>query len=166
MKNMNKEQQHTNSVCKIKANKYFWPELNGKTKKGWCLHHKDPAMRHNDIDRYVQWNIDDVVPMTISDHLSFHKTGNNGLIGHKHSEATKKKMSLNNWRKKHPYTDDERKNISITTKNAMNTSEIKKKCSIGGTMTGKKPYWTNGILNKRQFECPGPGWRRGKTIFT
>ena len=33
MKNMNKEQQHTNSVCKIKANKYFWPELNGKTKK-------------------------------------------------------------------------------------------------------------------------------------
>lgn len=32
----------------------------------------------------------------------------------------------------------------------------------GGSVSGKMPYWNNGIKNKRAFECPGEGWVRGR----
>lgn len=36
-------------------------------------------------------------------------------------------------------------------------------CRRGGETTGNKPYWTDGNKNKRSYECPGEGWRRGMT---
>jgi hypothetical protein len=33
----------------------------------------------------------------------------------------------------------------------------------GGAVVGKMPYWTNGEKNRRSYECPGEGWRRGMT---
>jgi hypothetical protein len=36
-------------------------------------------------------------------------------------------------------------------------------CRRGGETTGNKPYWTDGKKNKRSYECPGEGWRRGMT---
>lgn len=34
---------------------------------------------------------------------------------------------------------------------------------VGGSVVGKMPYWTDGKKNKRSYECPGEGWRRGMT---
>jgi hypothetical protein len=36
-------------------------------------------------------------------------------------------------------------------------------CREGGKTTGSMPYWTNGKVNKRSYECPGEGFRRGQT---
>ena len=33
----------------------------------------------------------------------------------------------------------------------------------GGKTTGSKPYWTDGVVNKRSYDCPGEGFRRGQT---
>jgi hypothetical protein len=32
----------------------------------------------------------------------------------------------------------------------------------GGSISGRMPYWNNGIKNKRAHECPGDGWVRGR----
>lgn len=32
----------------------------------------------------------------------------------------------------------------------------------GGSVSGRMPYWNNGVKNKRSFECPGEGWVRGR----
>ena len=32
----------------------------------------------------------------------------------------------------------------------------------GGSTTGSKPYWNNGLNNKRSHTCPGEGYVRGK----
>lgn len=56
-----------------KAWKYFYPEGNGKAKKGFHLHHINPRWRHEDIKRYNQWNIEDLQMMTASEHMKLHK---------------------------------------------------------------------------------------------
>ena len=38
----------------------------------WCLHHIDPTMKYFDLSRYAEWNVDDVIPMTISQHAKLH----------------------------------------------------------------------------------------------
>lgn len=43
-------------------------EANGQ----WCLHHIDPTMKYFDQSRYVEWNVEDVMPMTVSEHLKLH----------------------------------------------------------------------------------------------
>ena len=37
-------------------------------------------------------------------------------------------------------------------------------CSDGGKIGGKLPWWTNGSENKRSLECPGDGWKRGRSV--
>ena len=39
----------------------------------WCLHHIDPTMKYFDLSRYASWNIEDVMPMTVSQHIKLHK---------------------------------------------------------------------------------------------
>lgn len=47
--------------------------------------------------------------------------------------------------------------------NGVQTKATKESCAKGGSVTGKKPYWTDGTNNKRSYECPGEGWERGIT---
>ena len=56
-----------------KAWKFFYPEGNGKPKDGYVLHHINPEWRYKDIERYSQWNVEDLQMMTKSEHLSLHK---------------------------------------------------------------------------------------------
>lgn len=39
----------------------------------WCLHHIDPAMLYFQPEKYCEWNLSDVVPMTTSDHVKLHR---------------------------------------------------------------------------------------------
>lgn len=56
--------------------------------KGQVLHHVNPDLKQNDIDRYIQWNPEDLVVMTKAEHAALH----NHLRGSR-SEETKKKIS-------------------------------------------------------------------------
>lgn len=72
---------------KKRAWKYFYPEGNGLSKRGYVLHHKDPSWKLDDPERYAQWNIDDLVMMTNPDHTRLHRKG-------KHwSDEIKKRIS-------------------------------------------------------------------------
>jgi len=45
---------------------------------------------------------------------------------------------------------------------AANARQSKESKAKGGSSTGKKPYWNNGLNNKRSHTCPGEGYVRGK----
>ena len=60
------------------AEEYFieqgmMPPKDLRTEK-WILHHKDPSWKHEDPERYKQWNVEDLVPMTESEHIAWHNT--------------------------------------------------------------------------------------------
>lgn len=63
---MNNLQSSISDKNRYKAQKYF------NLQPGYVLHHKDPSWRHNDIERYIQWNPDDLVVMTRSEHARLH----------------------------------------------------------------------------------------------
>lgn len=81
MDNFTKEQKRISAANYRKASEYF------NLQKGEVLHHIDPSWKHNDIERYIQWNIEDLVKMTISEHISLHHKGK--VV----SEETKRKVS-------------------------------------------------------------------------
>lgn len=85
---LTKEQKLISKKNHKKAAKYF------NLQKGQCLHHKDPSLMRNDTERYIQWNIEDLVPMDKIEHLALHsKRELNGFYGKKHTEETKIKIS-------------------------------------------------------------------------
>ena len=73
--------------------KHFYPEGNGKAKPGYCLHHKDETLRHENPDRYNEWNPEDLVMMIGSDHMRLHHIGNTCAMGRVVSEETRRKLS-------------------------------------------------------------------------
>lgn len=45
---------------------------------------------------------------------------------------------------------------------AANAKQSREGKAKGGSSTGKKPYWNNGLNNKRSHTCPGEGYVPGK----
>ena len=94
----------------------------------WVLHHKDLSWKTDDIDRYNEWNIDDLLPMTLSAHAVIHHTG-------KHrSDETRCKMSKALKHRK--FSDESRKRMSEAHKNIKVSDETKQKIRDGNL--GKK----------------------------
>lgn len=54
--------------------KVFYPEENGKPKKGYVLHHKDPSLRKTDPIRYAEWRPTDLEMLTRSEHVALHNS--------------------------------------------------------------------------------------------
>lgn len=46
----------------------FMPDSN----KTYDLHHIDSSLRYNDVERYIQWNIEDLVCIEHSQHAKLH----------------------------------------------------------------------------------------------
>ena len=84
-KNLTKEQRSSSRKNNREAWKHFYPEGNGKAKPGCLLHHKDPSWKTNDIERYLQWNIDDLMMLTVKEHNLIHKT--HEIMRHNSDEA-------------------------------------------------------------------------------
>ena len=63
----------------------------------YVLHHKDPSWRHEDIERYIQWNIEDLEVEKHSEHSSFHNKGKQFSEEHKKhlSESMKGHVAWN-----------------------------------------------------------------------
>lgn len=84
---MTDEQRRISDRNRYLTWKHFYPEGKGKAKKGYHLHHVDKTLRHNDIERYIQWNPEDLVMLTSAEHQSLHHKGQ------KFSEESRRKMS-------------------------------------------------------------------------
>ena len=130
-----------------KAREYF------NLKKGWVLHHKDEKLKHNNLERYLEWRPEDLVPMTRQEHLKYHSQGDrNGFYGKHHSNETKQKLKeaccqygeLNGMYGRH-HTLESRKKMSKSRQNMYNGS---KNPAYG------KHWYNNGIECVLAFECP------------
>ena len=107
--------------------KHFYPEGNGKAKPGYCLHHKDETLRHENPDRYNEWNPEDLVMMIGSDHMRLHHIGNTCAMGHVVSEETKRKLSES---QKGKYISEEtRRKVSESRKGHVVSEETRRKLS-------------------------------------
>lgn len=69
--------------------------------QGLVLHHKDPDLMVNDIDRYNEWRPEDLVVLTRQEHAAIHHAGKKrpGWVGKKISEARKGKKKQGHWYK-------------------------------------------------------------------
>lgn len=100
MVKLTKEQQNISWKNRRLAREHFFGSKEGR--KGWCLHHKDETLRKRDIDRYIQWRIEDLVPMTISEHSRYHNDSvHNPNIGKHCSDEAKRKISVANSGRRH-----------------------------------------------------------------
>lgn len=87
---MTKEQEKISGRNRYRAWKYFVNQgLIDITAPPYTyvLHHIDPSWKYEDIERYIQWNIEDLVVEKHSEHSSFHNKGKQV------SEETRKKLS-------------------------------------------------------------------------
>lgn len=120
-----------------KAKEYFNLQPNE------VLHHIDPSWKTDDLERYEQWNIEDLVKMTRSEHQSLHmklnnpkRGGNKGednpMYGKHHSEESKNKM-----RKPHG---------------------VKTRGNSG------MHWYTDGENNIQAYECP-EGYKKGRVLI-
>ena len=85
---MTKEQKRISKINYKKAAEYF------NVQSGECLHHIDTSWLYEDIERYIQWNISDLVKLTISEHMKIHNTGENNYMYGKGYQITGEKNGM------------------------------------------------------------------------
>lgn len=140
---MTKEQYNTSENNRRKLRK----KLGLIGKSNLVLHHLDTTMRHNDIERYIQWNEEDVVIMEKGEHTKLHYNEIN-------TPENREKMG---WKRgtgapKDPpkqHSDESwRKNISEALK--------------GRAGAAKGKFWfNNGEKETYAYECP-EGFTKGR----
>lgn len=147
-------------------------ELGIKGDRTLVLHHKDTTMKFNNVDRYIEWNKEDVEVMTLSDHTKLHcqlfmneeykqnmsemKKGQTAWNKGKHFKCTKKRRSRTEDEKQ--YTSELMKNIERTDEWKANISKALK--GRKGSATGKH-WFNNGVTETYDFNCPD-GYVKGR----
>lgn len=121
--------------------------------KGYCMHHIDPSWKTKDIERYIQWNIDDLVVMSNSEHTKYHcqfreyvSGEKSPHYGHKMSDETRQIISDANIGNKNACgkrSEETCKNISNSLTGRNLSDEHKKAVS-----EGLKRYWAKRKLEK------------------
>lgn len=66
-----------------------------RAKNEYVLHHKDPNLLYQNLQRYIEWNIEDLTVITRSEHSKLHQKGNSYHTGKLHSEKSKRLISQN-----------------------------------------------------------------------
>ncbi len=164
--------------------KYFYPEGNGKSKKGYVLHHKDPSLRKENPIRYAEWRPSDLEMMSKAEHIALHLKlmWSDPLLKEKRMLAVKKGMDSLEVKARRSASMKAaidklglKERISKAVSNSWTDAEIREKRLNGLNNAMKKPevkarysaafkgliWWNNGEVNKRSRECPGEGWKRG-----
>lgn len=84
---MTKEQVRISRANRAKARKYFGLSDNDD----FDLHHVDTKMKQTNIERYIQWNPEDLIVLTHGEHTRLHNLTTK--VYKSHSDETKKKIS-------------------------------------------------------------------------
>lgn len=115
-----------------------------KRRSGYVLHHKDWSLRHSDLERYLEWRIEDLEMMTKSAHMSLHQSGENNTT-HKLSEETKTARD---------------KKISLSVKKWIqdNPELAKQYASCGGKAYLMPKEQVDAMLEKRREKMIGKRW--------
>ena len=103
--------------------------------KGCVLHHVDENMRHENVERYIQWRPEDVVIMTKQEHMSLHQSGEKNINCRiPFTPERLKKMSEvmtgdknPNWGK--PRSEETKKKIGDSNRGKKRTEEYRKRMS-------------------------------------
>lgn len=164
-----KEQESISLKNRVKAAEYFkLNELNKDNPYAYVMHHKDPSLKHNDIERYIQWNIEDLEVMDFKEHSSLHHKGKtlSEETKRKISESLKGRTSPNKgkhlipWNKGKSgiYSEETKRKISEASKGRKHSEEQNRKMS---EIISNLRWYTNGEVNVRRRECP-EGFRPGR----
>lgn len=86
------------------------------------LHHIDDTLKHNDLDRYLEWRLEDLIAIPNGEHSRIHN------LGKTVSEETRSKMSRNHvgFLGKH-HTEETKKKISAIHKGKPKSEETRRK---------------------------------------
>lgn len=103
---------------------------------GLVLHHKDPNLKYTNLERYIQWNIEDLEVMTKSEHNRVH------AVGRTLSETAKLKLKEHHTGL-HPSEESKIKN---------RLAHVGK--SRGGPTNKGRKWFNNGTTNVLAFSCP------------
>lgn len=129
-------------------------------KRNLVLHHINPEWRHNDIERYIQWNIDDVVIMDRGEHAKLHSLGHTKTP----EQIEKQRSSMKGrtpWNKGKRTSEETKRKLSEAHKGQKLSEEHKRKIGEASKQRHNnlgRRYYTNGVVNKMALECPDGFW--------
>lgn len=87
----------------------------------YVLHHKDDTLVYNNVDRYIEWNIDDLEVMEVHEHNRMHKLGktpwNKGLTKEDHDGIRRQGEKVAKKQLGGHLTEEWKKHISEARKN-------------------------------------------------
>lgn len=113
-------------------------------KERWVLHHIDPELKRTDFERYCEWRVEDLIPMTHREHRKLHSVLEREWVKH------------DNKGEKNPMYGKHHSNES----RALMSQKAKLRPVTKGN-TGMH-WYTNGVINKQAYECP-VGFHLGRT---
>ena len=131
---MTKEQKRISEQNHKKAVKYFGIEQSKKWE--YDLHHVDPNMKAENIERYILWLPEDLVVLTHEEHTRLHMTE---LL----SDERRYKFGKSS-RGKH-FTEEHRRKLSEANKGKHNHS------GVNNPNYGKHKHWKLGEDGKRIY---------------
>lgn len=134
--------------------------INDKTQTWHCHHRRETVFSRNDliaIGEYFKRPAVELIFLTPKEHYQLHQNGNKNMLGKKHSEESKRKMSealkgKTSWNKGKKFSDEARQKMSESHKGKSPANK--------GIKTGKC-WWTNGIDSILSSECPD-GFVKGR----
>lgn len=85
---MNNTQRNISAKNNRKAWRIVESKLGWNGHTGYVLHHVDMELKKNNIERYIEWNLEDLQLMKKGEHIKLHHTGL------KYSNRTKQLMRM------------------------------------------------------------------------
>lgn len=162
--------EYTKRYCSNYTEIENYAEVIADTTQTWACHHRlethtsDGEKRPvqltpaelKALDMYYGRPPEELIFLTVKDHLSLHKKGNTNCKGHKHSEETKKKISeAQKGYKRGPTSKETKKKISNSLNGHEVSEETKKK--ISDDLRGHK--LSEETKRKKSESMSKLGWR-------
>lgn len=92
----------------------------------WDMHHWDKSLRYYNPDRYNMWMIEDLIPMTHSNHIRIH---NMNASVDTHEKWSRAQSGENNPMYGRHHTEESRKKIAVASTGRLHSEEELKKMS-------------------------------------